>query len=92
MRSRLDADTLLPFLEPLPSTSLAQPFPERSRGGGRHVVVVGGRWTFRSRNGSFIARNPCKCYCGSAYRSFFGPPTRPTRKRYFALRNRGSWY
>ncbi len=31
MRSRLDADTLLPFLEPL---------PERSRG--RHVVVVGG--------------------------------------------------
>jgi ferredoxin-nitrate reductase len=31
MRSRLDADTLLPFLKPL---------PERSRG--RHVVVVGG--------------------------------------------------
>lgn len=42
MRSRLDADTLLPFLMPLPSTSLGQPFPERSRGGGRHVVVVGG--------------------------------------------------
>jgi ferredoxin-nitrate reductase len=55
MRSRIDADTLLPFLTPLPSTSLGQQFdekgqplpeslPERSRGEsrGRHVVVVGG--------------------------------------------------
>ncbi len=36
MRSRLDADTLLPFLEPLPSTGTPAE-PNR-----RHVVIVGG--------------------------------------------------
>lgn len=47
MRSRLDADTLLPFLKPLPSTSLGQQgdslrWVSEAEPNRRHVVIVGG--------------------------------------------------